>query len=71
MMNWDEIEKDWKQMKAAVKEHWGKLTDQDLTAARGKAEAFAARLQERYGITREEAARQMEEFARAHQFHAG
>ena len=66
-MNWDQLEGDWKQMKGAVKEKWGKLTDDDLTVVQGKAQALAGRLQERYGITKEEAQRQMDEFARARQ----
>jgi uncharacterized protein YjbJ (UPF0337 family) len=65
-MNWDQVEGNWKQMKGAVKERWGKLTDDDLTVAEGKVEAFAGRLQERYGITKEEAQKQMDDFLKAH-----
>lgn len=65
-MNWDQVEGNWKQVKGAVKEKWGKLTDDDLTAAQGQAEALAGRLQERYGMTKEEARKQMDEFIKAH-----
>lgn len=64
-MNWDQVEGNWKQMKGAIKERWGKLTDDDITVANGKAEALCGRLQERYGISREEAEEQLREFARA------
>ena len=37
-MNWDRIEGNWKQLKGRVRERWGKLTDQDLTAIEGKRE---------------------------------
>ena len=65
-MNSDQLEGNWKQFKGAVKEKWGKLTDDDLTVAQGKAEALAGRLQERYGMTKEEAKKQMDEFIKAH-----
>lgn len=65
-MNWDQVEGNWKQMKGAVKQKWGRLTDDDLTVAEGKVDAFAGRLQERYGITREEAQKQMDDFLKAH-----
>jgi uncharacterized protein YjbJ (UPF0337 family) len=65
-MNWDQVEGNWKQMKGAVKEKWGKLTEDDLTMAQGRTEALAGKLQERYGITKEEARKQMDEFIKAH-----
>jgi uncharacterized protein YjbJ (UPF0337 family) len=65
-MNWDQVEGNWKQMKGAVKEKWGKLTDDDLTAAQGKVDVLAGRLQERYGMSKEEAKKQMDEFIKAH-----
>ena len=54
-MNQDRIEGNWKQFKGKIKEQWGKLTDDDLTAIEGKAEVMIGKLQERYGVTREEA----------------
>ena len=35
-MDWDRVEGNWKQMKGKVKEQWGKLTDDDLTAIGGQ-----------------------------------
>ena len=61
-MNWDKVEGNWKQMKGAVKEKWGKLTDDDLTVAAGKRDALVGRLQERYGVAKDEAERQLNEF---------
>ncbi|MBS1835571.1 MAG: CsbD family protein [Acidobacteria bacterium] len=61
-MNWDQIEGNWKQLKGAAKAKWGELTDDDLAVAEGNIEAFAGRLQERYGITKEEAKKQFDEF---------
>ncbi|HEY3742737.1 MAG TPA: CsbD family protein [Bryobacteraceae bacterium] len=64
-MNWDQVEGNWKQMTGAVKQKWGKLTDDDLTVIHGKADALAGRIQERYGISKEEARKQMDEFIKA------
>lgn len=61
-MNWDKIEGNWKQMKGSVKEKWGKLTEQDLITIHGKRDQLIGRLQERYGIVKEEAEKQIKEF---------
>ena len=54
-MNWDQVEGKWKQMKGAAKKQWGKLTDDDLEYMAGSRDQFVGRLQERYGIAKEEA----------------
>ncbi|MBV9404102.1 MAG: CsbD family protein [Acidobacteriaceae bacterium] len=64
-MNSDQIEGKWKQLKGSVKQRWGKLTDDDLTAISGKKDQLVGRLQERYGITKEQAQREAEEWAKA------
>lgn len=58
-MNWDHIEGSWKRLKGSVKEQWGKLTDDDLDKIEGKREILAGKLQQRYGIERDEADRQI------------
>ena len=63
-MNEDKIKGRWKQLTGKLKTKWGKLTDDDLTVADGNREYLAGKLQERYGIAREEAERQIEEFDR-------
>jgi uncharacterized protein YjbJ (UPF0337 family) len=57
-MNWDQLEGKWKQLKGSAKTQWGKLTDDDLTYVSGKKDQLIGKIQERYGITREEAQRQ-------------
>ncbi|MBZ5726988.1 MAG: CsbD family protein [Acidobacteriia bacterium] len=64
-MNWDQVEGKWKQLKGSVRQKWGKLTDDDLTYIAGKRDAFVGRLQERYGIAREEAQKQADEWLKA------
>jgi uncharacterized protein YjbJ (UPF0337 family) len=63
-MNWDRIEGGWKQMTGKVKEQWGKLTDDDLTKVAGKRDQLAGKIQARYGIARDEAERQLDDFAK-------
>ncbi|MFO0965628.1 MAG: CsbD family protein [Gemmataceae bacterium] len=64
-MNWDTITGNWKQFKGKVKEKWGQLTDDDLTAIEGKKDQLAGKLQERYGYAKEQAQRELDDFAQA------
>jgi uncharacterized protein YjbJ (UPF0337 family) len=48
-----------------VKEMWGKLTDDDLTAINGKKEQLVYKIQERYGIAKDAAEKQVDEFTRS------
>jgi uncharacterized protein YjbJ (UPF0337 family) len=61
-MNWDRIEGKWKQSKGKFREKWGKLTDDDLDVIGGKRDQLVGRLQERYGIAKDEAERQADAF---------
>jgi len=62
-MNWDRIEGNWKQFKGNVKQQWGKLTDDQLDVIAGKREQLVGRVQEQYGIGKDEAEKQVELFA--------
>lgn len=61
-MNKDQIVGNWKQFKGKIKEQWGKLTDDDLDVAAGRRDQFLGRIQERHGIAREEAEKQLAEW---------
>ena len=61
-MNWDQMEGKWKQMKGAVKEKWAKLTDDDFQLIAGKRDKLVGRLQERYGIARDEAEKEADQW---------
>jgi uncharacterized protein YjbJ (UPF0337 family) len=65
-MNWDRVEGKWKQASGKVKEKWGKLTDDDLQTVAGKRDQLVGRIQERYGIARDVAEKQVEEFSKAY-----
>ena len=62
-MNRDVLEGKWKEMKGKVKEQWGKLTDDDLDRAEGRAERLIGLLQQRYGYARDEAEREYNRFS--------
>lgn len=61
-MNWDQMEGKWRQAKGAAKQKWGKLTDDDLTFIGGSKDKFVGRLQERYGLNKEQAQTQIDEW---------
>jgi uncharacterized protein YjbJ (UPF0337 family) len=59
-MNEDTLKGQWTQLKGAVREQWGKLTNDDVDQIQGKAEQLIGKIQERYGVARDEARRQVE-----------
>jgi uncharacterized protein YjbJ (UPF0337 family) len=63
-MNEDKIKGQWKQLAGRLKAKWGKLTDDDLQVAEGNSEYLAGKIQERYGVAKDEAKRQIGEFDR-------
>jgi uncharacterized protein YjbJ (UPF0337 family) len=63
-MNHDRIEGNWKKLKGKVKEQWGKLTDDDLDVIAGKRDQLLGRIQQRHGLAKEEAERQVSQFER-------
>jgi uncharacterized protein YjbJ (UPF0337 family) len=63
-MNEDKIKGQWKQLAGKLKAKWGKLTHDDLEVAEGNAEYLAGKVQERYGVARDEARRQVKDFSR-------
>lgn len=61
-MNTDTIKGNWKQLKGEVKKQWGKLTDDALTEINGSREKLIGQLQEKYGIQKEKAEKQVKEW---------
>jgi uncharacterized protein YjbJ (UPF0337 family) len=61
-MNSDQASGKWKQLKGAAKERWGKLTDDDLDVINGQTDQLVGKIQERYGIAREAAEKQVKEW---------
>jgi uncharacterized protein YjbJ (UPF0337 family) len=65
-MNWDQIEGQWKQSSGKIKEKWGKLTDDDLAVINGKKEQLVGKIQQHYGIAKDVAEKQIDDFTRDH-----
>jgi uncharacterized protein YjbJ (UPF0337 family) len=64
-MNWDRVEGNWKQFGGKAREKWGKLTDDDWQVVAGKKDQLVGRIQERYGIARDQASREADEWAQS------
>ena len=60
-MNKDQLKGNWKEFKGKIKEKWGKLTDDDLNVAEGNRDQLIGKIQQRYGLAKEEAAKQYDE----------
>ena len=61
-MNSDQMKGKWKQMKVSVKERWGKLTDDDNVIIDCQHEQLVGKIQERYGIAKDAAQKQVDEW---------
>jgi uncharacterized protein YjbJ (UPF0337 family) len=61
-MNQEQAAGNWKIFKGKVKEQWGKLTDDDFKVLEGNRDQLIGSVQKRYGIEKEEAERQVNEF---------
>jgi uncharacterized protein YjbJ (UPF0337 family) len=59
-MNTDVLQGKWTQLKGNVRKQWGKLTDDDVDKIQGDAEILMGRIQERYGRSRDEAKREVD-----------
>jgi uncharacterized protein YjbJ (UPF0337 family) len=66
-VNTDQMKGNWKQFVGKAKEKWGKLTDNDWQVVEGKRDQLVGRIQERYGIAREQAEGQVADFERHHE----
>ncbi len=64
-MNKDTIEGNWKEFKGKVKVQWGKLTDDRLDVINGKRDQLSGEIQQAYGITKDEAEKQINDFEKA------
>jgi len=63
-MNWDRMQGNWKQVSGKVKQQWGKLTDDALTQINGQRDQLVGKIQEAYGINRDEAEKQVKDWER-------
>jgi len=61
MMNDDQAQGQWDRFTAKVKQEWGDLTDDEVKKAEGNKEELMARIQEKYGESKEKVARKFNE----------
>jgi uncharacterized protein YjbJ (UPF0337 family) len=61
-MNWDQVQGNWKEFKGKVQQQWGSLTDDDLDKIDGRQTELSGILQKRYGKSREEADRMIDDW---------
>lgn len=62
-MNWEQIAGKWKQVRGEAKKKWGELTDDELMQINGSRDILAGKLQEKYGIAKDDAHKQIDEWA--------
>lgn len=67
-MNEDTIKGNWNQFKGKVKEQWGKLTDDDLDVINGQRDQLVGRLQEREGLARDAAEKQVADWESSNKY---
>jgi uncharacterized protein YjbJ (UPF0337 family) len=70
-MNWESLKGNWTELRGRVRMHWGRLTDDQLDVIEGRREVLLGQLQQTYGLTAEEAERQITEWEDAEAGHAG
>ncbi|HZD41756.1 MAG TPA: CsbD family protein [Terriglobales bacterium] len=63
-MNWDQVSGQWKQYKGKAKEKWGKLTDDEIDVVQGHRDQLVGKIQQKYGIGKEEAEKQVDDWAK-------
>ncbi|MES2141745.1 MAG: CsbD family protein [Pseudomonadota bacterium] len=61
-MNPDELKGKWEQIKGKLHEKWAKLTDDDWQQVRGNKEKMVGKIQERYGIAKDQAEKELHDF---------
>jgi len=61
-MNWESVEGNWKEFRGRAREQWGRLTNDEVDVIGGRRDRLVGKLQEHYGIAREEAERQVREW---------
>lgn len=61
-MNWDQAKGKWDELTGQAKEQWGELTEDEITEAAGQREQLAAKIQQRYGKSKEDAEHAVDEW---------
>jgi uncharacterized protein YjbJ (UPF0337 family) len=65
-MNWDQIKGKWHEVKGSIRAKWGELTDDEIEQLDGNREKMVGTIQQKYGVAKEEAERQVDEWTKGH-----
>lgn len=58
----DTVSGDWLQIKGAIKQQWGKLTNDDITEINGNREKLVGKLISTYSMASDEAEKEVDRF---------
>jgi len=61
-MNWESIEGKWTEVKGEIRNRWDKITDDDLGQLAAKKDMLVGKIQQRYGVLKDDAERQVDEW---------
>jgi uncharacterized protein YjbJ (UPF0337 family) len=65
-MNWDQIKGKWHEIKGSVRAKWGELTDDEIEELDSNREKMVGKIQQKYGVAKEEAEKQVDEWTKSH-----
>ena len=63
-MDWQRIERNWKQYKLRVQDKWGKLTEEDLAAIDGRLDRLEEKIRQRYGFASDHVRKEIDDWMR-------
>ena len=67
-MDWQQIEENWARFKQAIREKWGKLTEDDLEAIAGRRKRLEEMLHKRYGFAADHVRKEVDDWLRWQNF---
>jgi uncharacterized protein YjbJ (UPF0337 family) len=65
LLNENILEGKWNEIKGKIKQRWGDLTDDDIDRIQGNRAEMIGVLQQKYGMTQEQAERELDQFLTA------
>jgi uncharacterized protein YjbJ (UPF0337 family) len=65
-MNWDQVKGKWHEVKGSIRARWGELTDDEIEELDGNREKMVGKIQQKYGVAKEEAEKQVDEWTKGH-----
>jgi uncharacterized protein YjbJ (UPF0337 family) len=63
-MDWDRISGNWEHWRGRIRDRWGRLTEDQLDVIAGQRDQLAGQIEVSYGLSREEAERQLRTWER-------